>query len=331
MGTLLRERWFEAAEVSALCDGASLAAFHESARRAAAECAFDSARVERFSELADSLAVQQHAPNAYARLALRRVERLGIFGLELVALYGRPVEAGSSGAVWDPALRLADETDVDVRHDEEACVSARIFAAPVPVQSEAAVVARSQRGESQSGDDALIQRGADTLTLCVADGLGHGPVARTAASAVVGTVQRARGAAPSTALAECHTRLRATRGAVAACARWNFGSGTIEHASAGNVATWLISPRGVKGFGARACVLGVTPADRLGLSDVRVTPSSDGILVMYSDGIASEASLDERPILLRAHPIAIADYLSRRFGTDGDDSLVLVARSGVER
>ncbi|CAN5855427.1 hypothetical protein BH11MYX2_BH11MYX2_26670 [soil metagenome] len=49
-------------------------------------------------------------------------------------------------------------------------------------------------------------------------------------------------------------------------------------------------------------------------------------LLVYTDGIASRASIAEDFALLREHPIVIAHQLVERFARDDDDVLVLVAR-----
>jgi hypothetical protein len=50
------------------------------------------------------------------------------------------------------------------------------------------------------------------------------------------------------------------------------------------------------------------------------------VLVLFTDGIESRASIEEDLALLREHPITIAHQLALRFARDSDDVLVLVAK-----
>jgi hypothetical protein len=54
---------------------------------------------------------------------------------------------------------------------------------------------------------------------------------------------------------------------------------------------------------------------------------SDGILVMYSDGLATSAGLDSRPKLGVHDPALIAGVLYRDFARGNDDATVVVAKA----
>ena len=49
-------------------------------------------------------------------------------------------------------------------------------------------------------------------------------------------------------------------------------------------------------------------------------------VILFSDGIVTRATLDDRPELLREQPIVFAQELVKNFGRDDDDVTVLVAR-----
>jgi serine/threonine protein phosphatase PrpC len=102
-------------------------------------------------------------------------------------------------------------------------------------------------------------------------------------------------------------------------------SPALDLASVGNITIELVQPRSARRFGATSFVVG--SQQRGWRQHVESSPIEDGdVLVMFTDGIASRASIAEDLSLLREHPIAIAYQLAARFGREDDDVLVLVAR-----
>ena len=102
-------------------------------------------------------------------------------------------------------------------------------------------------------------------------------------------------------------------------------SPALDLASVGNITIELVQPRAARRFGATSFVVG--SQQRGWRQHVESSPIEDGeVLVMFTDGIASRASIALEFLLLREHPIAIAHHLAARFGRDDDDVLVLAAR-----
>jgi len=178
------------------------------------------------------------------------------------------------------------------------------------------------RGEEVSGDNCLAIETDGGLTLLVADGLGHGPEAATAANEAL-RLFRSHRTRPITELLEyLHNGLRATRGAAVAIARLDEKLNRIHYGGIGNIAGVIYSADGTR----RMVSLNGTAGHnaRKILSFDYAWP--DGVVVMHSDGLASSWSLDRYPGLARMHPTLIAAVLYRDFSRGRDDVTVLVAR-----
>ncbi|HSO37570.1 MAG TPA: SpoIIE family protein phosphatase, partial [Labilithrix sp.] len=242
------------------------------------------------------------------------------------ALEGTPRSQGSLGVGLASARELASELDIDVRVHEGTCLRARVFDGAPARRREVGIFGRPHRDESRSGDHACMKRDDRRLLVGVCDGLGHGAPAREAAGAAMRVFHAEHAAAPKAILEECHRALSGTRGAVmAVVALRERDASDLELASVGNITVQLVQPHASRSFGASSFVVGAAQrAWRAHTETVALDPEE--VLVLYTDGIASRASLAEELALLRQHPIVIAQHLLERFGREDDDALVLVAR-----
>jgi anti-sigma regulatory factor (Ser/Thr protein kinase) len=346
MGSFLSDARLNGAEATPILDAASVAVVCQQVRERGASLGLPETVTGHLVNIASELGHNQLAHARHGSIVLHALTRDGIPGLEVIAsdeglgicapsevLRGVPRIPNSS----DPALRKslgvglaavlehADEADFDVRIGEGTCVWARKFAAEVPRRRQIGIYGRPYPGESISGDDAAFVRDDDLLLVGLADGLGHGQPARTAARLAIDTLRRERAASLERILMSAHGELQQTRGAVFATARLHEPSGDLESAGIGNASARVCGPQLNRRFSGRSFVLGsrgqvrapVTERQSIGLRDV---------LVLFSDGLSSRAELDKDLDLLREHPIIIAHQLVERFGRDNDDVLVLVAR-----
>jgi len=176
-------------------------------------------------------------------------------------------------------------------------------------------------GEPVSGDLWRAVAVADTLTLIVADGLGHGVSAHEAALAVLERADPALGLAEMMDLA--HRSDRHTRGAAAAVAQVAAGRGTIRYAGIGNVSALvrsatsqhqLVSVNGTLGHQVHA------------IREFSYDWPRGSILVMFSDGLSARWDLSRYPGLDQRHPSVVAAVLYRDCSRRRDDVTVVVAR-----
>ena len=336
MGPLL-ERWLDGLEAVRVLDEASVSLVREEVRRRGALAGLDADAIESLAAAASELGHNHLRHAVRGNIAVRTVERGGVPGLEVIAadagpgiadparaLRGEPRASGSLGVGLSAAQRLSHEMDLDVRAGEGTMVRLRRFSSPV-VRREVAILSRPREGEHVSGDDAVAIGTSGGLLLAVADGLGHGELARAASAAVIDTVR----AAPDLGLAElltaCGPAVRDTRGAVAALARIDPGGRSVAIAGAGNVTGVVHGPRSAHRTLGTAHVLG-SPQRPPRFDEQRFPLESHHTIILFSDGIASRADLADELEILRQPPIAVAQRLIEKFGRRDDDVLVLVAR-----
>lgn len=330
MGALLIAGWIGDATAISIVDDASVAEARALVRDAAASLA-PTAR-EQLVTAASELARNQLVHAGGGTIGVRAISRSGVAGLEVIAadggrgiadpstaLQGTPRASGSLGVGLSAARRQVEEMDIDVRIGAGSCVRVRSFVSPV-TRSEVGVFSLAHPDETVIGDHAQILRDDRTVTIAVADGLGHGAPARDSAERVIGVV--ATTAPLEQLFAQAHQAVLGARGAVMAIAR----VGTeIEYASVGNIGSRIIGSDGtVRMLSAMSGTLGSALPRRILTEKLNRQP--DDSVVICTDGILTRFDLSEAPAIVRAHPVAIAHYIVRRFARGTDDALVVVAR-----
>lgn len=195
-------------------------------------------------------------------------------------------------------------------------------AAAAPAPTGAVVVPKP--GEESCGDGWSCHDDAQGRTLFVVDGIGHGPEAARAAHEAVLAFQRHRTAAVGDIIEAVHQALRPTRGAAIAVARIDWTSSSIAFAGLGNIGSVAVPRQGpLKRMVSHNGTAGHT-ARRIQSFDY---PCSEGLIVMYSDGIGSNWSFDPYPGLVLMPPRLVAGVLYRDGARGRDDAAVLVART----
>jgi anti-sigma regulatory factor (Ser/Thr protein kinase) len=345
MEAVLIAQWLDGvSERIPIFDEASASLVREAVRAAASGAGLPSDRAARMVSAASELAMNALRHARHGVVGVRAIARGGVPGIEVVATdrgdgirdvaaalrpasqEAKPLGA-SLGVGLAAVLELSDEVDFDVRLNEGACVRARKFAEPVARGLELGIVGRPHPEESVSGDQAIALRDdADgSLVVAVADGLGHGPLARAASDAAVHVVASERQRAPDAILRECEAPLAKTRGAVMGVAAIDATNRRVTYAGAGNVVAHVYGFRGTQRFGGSSSVLG-SPRTKKSYraEDEPIAPGE--IFAMFTDGLTSRADLGRELEWLHKHPIFAAQALVSRFGRDNDDVLVLVAR-----
>ena len=177
--------------------------------------------------------------------------------------------------------------------------------------------------ETVSGDAHLVQPLTDGALFAVVDGLGHGPPAAEAARAAIRSLE-AGAEQPVRAIAECHERLKSTRGVVLMLA-WLEGSGdSLSWLGVGNAQGVLHS--GEPGKARQQTLVGrvgVVGRQLPPLHATRVPIAPGDVLVLATDGIRSNFM---PAAILHDSPQRIAEEILEQHWTRGDDALVLVVR-----
>jgi anti-sigma regulatory factor (Ser/Thr protein kinase) len=185
------------------------------------------------------------------------------------------------------------------------------------------LVARPFAGEDVSGDDACVRDGGEMFCAMMADGLGHGAFAAKAAAAAVDCFSRYPLAPADEMLEAIHAALRPTRGAAVSVASIDLRTRIASYCGLGNVMAVLIEQGATRKLTNMNGTAGVV-ARRV--QAFQYPLRSDALLVMHSDGVSSNWSLDKYPGLLHCDPLLIAAVLYRDFGKTRDDASVLVAK-----
>ncbi len=296
--------------------------------------------IESAALIASELTHNQLAHAKQGYFLAGSVERNGVKGLELTAADigpgierpgaaindELPKQPGSLGAGLSGIFRMADEVEFDNRLVEGSCIVARKFeSADAPRLSEFAIMGRPCPGEAVSGDDAIFVNYESGFVAAVADGLGHGPEAREASNRAVELVHQKKDADLPHLVADLHDALVNTRGCVMNVVRFDGARRSLECVSLGDVHSHLYNLREAHFFTPRPFVLG----GRQNFKPFRVEehPAESGsVLVMFTDGLKSRATIKGQLDILRQPAIAIAQHLIETHARPDDDVMVLVAR-----
>jgi hypothetical protein len=164
----------------------------------------------------------------------------------------------------------------------------------------------------------------DRFAIMVADGLGHGLSAHEAADTAMDVFYRAHEQSPSRIIADVHAALRSTRGAAVATVAVDTDRGLVTFSGLGNISGVtiaadgsrhsMVSQNGTAGHVARR------------IHEFTYPLPSRSMIVMFSDGLASQWDLAAYPGLSTRHPSLIAGVLYRDFSRRRDDVTVVVAK-----
>lgn len=261
-------------------------------------------------------------------------------GLELIAIDRGPGMAnvneslrdgcstyGSAGTGLGAIRRQSDEFDIHSLPGQGTVVLARLWPNRRPIVERVAQVGSvsvPKLEEQVCGDSLGVLRNGNTVSAMVVDGLGHGVLANTAAEEARRLFCGAFQPSPAEAVRKIHAGLRGTRGAAVgvvtvdlAASRATFcGIGNIAGlAAAGGNVRRFVSMNGIAGHTAGQVREFVYPCDGTGL-----------VIVLHSDGVSANFSLDRYPGLGTHHPSLIAAVLLRDCGRSRDDATVLVIK-----
>jgi anti-sigma regulatory factor (Ser/Thr protein kinase) len=293
-----------------------------------------------------SLAITEAATNLVkhaqqGELLVRALDGEAGVGLELIALDRGPgiadlpqslrdgfSTAGSPGTGLGALSRLADEFDIYSQPGKGTILRAALWSRAAATRKSAAtlqlgVICQPKMGEEVCGDDWGVAALQHKYTFVVADGLGHGPDAHKAARTATDTLRRHPSAGPGNLLEAIHAASRGTRGAAVAVCELDPVQQLCRFAGVGNInaavidhskTRHLVSHNGIVGHSVRK------------IQEFSAPWSDSALLVLHSDGVATQWNLDVYPGLVARHPALIAAVLYRDYSRQRDDATVLVAK-----
>ncbi len=237
--------------------------------------------------------------------------------------------AGTAGTGLGAVSRLSTTFDLFSGPGKGTVILSRVAGrGRVPAGGQAAppafelgAVCRAVAGEIECGDTWRVADDAATVSIFVADGLGHGPSAAAAANAAAMAFASSPFEAPGSAMAKLHGALSGTRGAAAACAHLHVADGKIDFAGVGNICGAVVTSERSRGMVSHNGILG---AQLLRVQQFEYAWPIGGHVVLHSDGLSARWNLNDYPGLMRCHPAIIAAVLFRDFGRKRDDATVVV-------
>ncbi len=269
------------------------------------------------------------------------IRPLGATGLEALAMdqgrgmwnVGRCLEdgystGGTAGTGLGAVQRLSSVFDVFSQQGAGTVVLAQIGAGStgsLPAFLQVGVVSAPKAREEVCGDAWDVVEDSLYAMATVADGLGHGASASTASQAAIRIVRANARQSPEEVLDLAHSALRSTRGAALAIAVLDSERQEIRYAGVGNIAAVVYQPDGTS----RSLVShNGTVGHQIRKIQVFTNAWPPGaMLVMHSDGLGTQWSLNNYPGLFQRHAGLIAGVLYRDFVRERDDVTVLVIKA----
>lgn len=275
--------------------------------------------------------------------------RSATYGVELLAIDSGPgigdlhacfvdgyTTAGSPGNGMGAIQRLSDELDIWSMPSLGTILRVVVWAdASGATQDNRGPISYGGinlplQGEMLCGDAWSCGYADGEFVVLVADGLGHGPLANTAALAATDTFERLGTSNVVEIVEASHEALRATRGAalgVASIPARETGDGnpgSARFCGVGNIAASVWTAAGQRHLVSHAGIVGHQLRKA---QEFKVDWPDDGLLILHSDGLATRWNLGSYPGLAHRHPTLIAAALYRDFVRRRDDVTVFVARA----
>jgi anti-sigma regulatory factor (Ser/Thr protein kinase) len=242
--------------------------------------------------------------------------------------------AGTPGTGLGAIQRLSAEFDIYSLPQVGTALIARLWAREVrqPLLEIGTVNLPKRRGEI-SGDAWAVVQQPDRALILVADGLGSGALAAEASRTAVNIFQENTELHPQAILEKIHAALRRTRGAVAGIAE--ILPHEVRYAGIGNISAVILTGSKRQSLVSYNGTLGLMVRKIVEFSYPRTERS---ILVMHSDGLGSQWTLDRYPGLSARHAALIAGILYRDYQRSvlgsssgvSDDVVVLIAKTRSE-
>ncbi len=228
----------------------------------------------------------------------------------------------SPGTGLGAITRLSQEFDIYTERDKGTVLVSQIRREARTAVSVGGIV-KPVAGETLSGDAWAVAERDDTLTLIVADGLGHGVDAARASAEAISAFRRATDLTPASVLQQVHGALRSTRGAAVAVAHIHLTDRRVRYSGIGNIAgvisqasksVFMVSHNGTAGYHSPR------------LQEFSYPLSDEALIIMHSDGLNTSWKLESYPGLRLSHPSVIAGVLYRDATRARDDVSVVVAK-----
>ena len=322
------QRWLRVEDPSAAaaCRGAALTL--------AGRLDFPEARTDQLTLAVTEAASNLHKHASQGSMLLRIARHDGRPGIEMVTIDAGPgfrdagaalrdghSTSGSLGIGLGAIRRLADFCDLYSVPGHGTTLVARFWPTPHPGAVPYAGLVRPITGETECGDVFGAVEADGRLTGVLCDGLGHGPLAATAAMEAVAAVLEDPAGEPAVLVERAHRRIAHTRGGALAVVR--AAGQAVLFAGLGNVAAVILADGTRKGM---LSVPGIAGHQARTIRQFEYTAPPGAAIILHSDGISGRWDPSALPGLNARDPLVVAAALLAQAGSRRDDAGVLVLK-----
>ena len=303
---------------------------------------FDEALVAQASIVATELAANLLSHAGGGEMLLRSFQRGAASGVEVIALDKGPgIEhvgqalrdgystSGSPGTGLGAVQRLSSVFDLYSRPGKGTAVLSQLWQkrpsdfVPPPHPLEMGMVCVPVTTEEACGDTWAVHQSRERTLIMVADGLGHGEHAAQASVVAAKVFEEDLDSTPAQMIERMHVALRATRGAAVAVAELLWSQHLVRYAGVGNISGRMVSGEVIHGMVSHNGTVGLEARK---IQELSYPWPDDGLIILHSDGLASQWNLEDYPGLRARHAALISGVLFRDHNRIRDDSVVVVLR-----
>ena len=230
--------------------------------------------------------------------------------------------AGTLGVGLGAIRRIADFAELFSMLGHGTALVARFWPQPRTPKVRCAGLIRPISGETESGDAFAALFAGELITGVLCDGLGHGPLAATAAREALAAVLENPDGDPAALLRRAHERMGTTRGGAVAVVQTD--GRLVRFAGLGNVAAWILAGDTRSGL---TSVPGIAGHQARSIRQFEYPLPPGAAVVLHSDGLSSRWDVRHLPGLSGLDPLVIAASLLAEAGAHRDDAGILVLKS----
>jgi anti-sigma regulatory factor (Ser/Thr protein kinase) len=322
------QRWLRVEDASATagCRGA--------AQALASRLQFPDGRTDQLLLAVTEAASNLHKHASQGAMLLRIARDEGKPGIEMITIDTGPGVRDTAAAMRDghstsgtlgiglgAIARLADFCDLYSLQGHGSALVARFWPQPRTAAVSYAGLVRPISGETECGDvygAVQTERGV-TGVLC--DGLGHGPLAASAAMEAVTAVLDSPADEPAALVERAHRRMGHTRGGAIGVVR--ISGPDVWFAGLGNIAAVILADGARRGM---LSVPGIAGHQARSIRQFEYTAAPGAAVILHSDGISARWDAAALPGLNTRDPLVIAAAVLARAGSHRDDAGILVLK-----
>jgi anti-sigma regulatory factor (Ser/Thr protein kinase) len=231
---------------------------------------------------------------------------------------------GTSGTGLGAIKRLAHFIDIYSEQDKGTVLLMIMWADPAVIAHnfwEIGNMCLPIASEPVCGDSWAAVAASNTLSVVVADGLGHGQGAADASLLAVQALHDDPELFPNRLMQNSHQLMRGSRGAAVAIAKVDVSANELRYCGVGNIAGCIVAAESRQHLISHNGIVG---------NNMHKTQeflhkwSEDSIVIMHSDGIGTKWTMQQYPELEKRHSAVIAAVIHRDFTRGRDDATIVV-------